>query len=236
MAKLNRILCTICMRGGSKGVPGKNLRQLHGKPLMAYTIEQAFESDLFEHVVISTDSDEIAEMAKKYGADAWFLRPTEMATDSAAKLPVIRHALVEAEKHYGKKFDVQVDLDATSPLRKVEDICGAYKQFENENADILITATPSRKNPYFNMIEKVNGRVLKVKNLDVPLVCRQDAPPVYDMNASIYIWKRDIILTSDTLFTGGTSLYVMPEERSVDIDTELDWEFVKFITGRSSLL
>tara|TARA_B100000700_G_scaffold331802_1_gene469054 strand:+ start:1366 stop:2037 length:672 start_codon:yes stop_codon:yes gene_type:complete len=223
------------MRDGSKGVSGKNLRLLRGKPLMAYTIEQALESGLFKHVVISTDSKQIAEMGKQYGAESWFLRPPEMATDSAAKLPVIRHALLESEKYYGQTFDVQIDLDVTSPLRKVEDIRRAFKQFKDENADILITASPCRKNPYFNMVEIVNGRIYKAKEFDAPLVCRQDAPPVYDMNASIYIWKREAILNSKTLFTERTSLYIMPEERSVDIDTELDWEFVEFIAEKSLL-
>ena len=220
------------MRGGSKGVPGKNLRDLHGKPLMAHTIEQALQSDLFEHVVVSTDSDEIAEMAKTYGAESWFLRPKKLATDEAPKIPVIRHAFLEAEKHYGHEFEILVDLDATSPLRSVEDINSAYDQLIAEDADMLITASPCRKNPYFNMVEKVDGRVREVKELKPPPTRRQDAPAVYDMNASIYIWQRRALLNLDTLFTDKTSLYVMPEERSVDIDTELDWEFVEFITGK----
>ena len=125
---MNKILCTICMRGGSKGVPGKNLRSLYGKPLMAYTIDQAKQSVLFDHVMVSTDSVEIAETAKRYGAEAWFLRPAELATDTASKLPVVRHALLESEKHYGHEFDILVDLDATSPLRSVQDI----KKFINQ--------------------------------------------------------------------------------------------------------
>ncbi|MBT6937930.1 MAG: acylneuraminate cytidylyltransferase family protein [Candidatus Marinimicrobia bacterium] len=230
---MKKVLCTICMRGGSKGVSGKNLRNLHGKPLMAYTIQQALQSGLFEHVVVSTDSVEVAGMAKTYGAEAWFLRPAELATDEAPKLPVIRHAFKETEKHYEQEFEILVDLDATSPLRSVDDIIGAYDQFIAENADILITACPSRKNPYFNMVEIVDGRIRKVKELKTPPIRRQDAPTVYDMNASIYIWKRQALMENDTLFTDRTSLYVMPEERSVDIDTELDWEFVEYITGRT---
>ena len=101
MAQLTRVLCTICMRDGSKGVPRKNLRELHGKPLVAYTIEHARESALFEHIVVSTDSHEIAEVAKSFGAESWFLRPAELATDEAPKLLAIRHALQESEKHYG---------------------------------------------------------------------------------------------------------------------------------------
>ena len=228
---MKKVLCTICMRGGSKGVPSKNLRKLHSKPLMAYTIEHALETGLFEHVVVSTDSNEIADKAKEYGAEAWFLRPAELATDEAPKIPVIRHAFLESEKYFKQKFDVLVDLDATSPLRNVADINGAYEQFVEEDADILITASPCRKNPYFNMVEKANGRVQKVKELKTPIIRRQDAPQVYDMNASIYIWKRQALLESDSLFTDKTSLYVMPEERSVDIDTNLDWQFVEFING-----
>lgn len=225
-------LCTIGMRGGSKGVLNKNVRELNGKPLMAYTIEQAKESGLFEHIVVSTDSEGIAETAQNLGAEAWFLRPHEMATDEAPKLPAIRHAFLESESHYGQQFDVLVDLDVTSPLRLVEDIKYAYGQFRDDDADILITVSPARKNPYFNMVEKVNGRVKIVKELDKSPVRRQDAPQVYDANASIYIWKREALLDNDTLITEKTSLYVMPEERSVDIDTELDWDFVEFILSK----
>lgn len=226
-------LCTICMRGGSRGVPNKNLRELCGKPLMAYTIEQALLSKLFEHVVVSTDSETIAEIAKSYGAETWFLRSAEFATDEVSKLPAIRHAFQEAEKHFSLQFDVLVDLDATSPLRNVEDITDAYQQFVDEDAGILITACPSRKNPYFNMVEIIKGKVRTVKQINEAVVRRQDAPVVYDMNASIYIWNRQAILENDTLFTDKTSLYVMPEERSVDIDTELDWEFVEYMIEKS---
>ena len=221
------------MRDGSKGVPRKNLRELHGKPLVAYTIEHARESALFEHIVVSTDSHEIAEVAKSFGAESWFLRPAELATDEAPKLLAIRHALQESEKHYGQIYDVIVDLDATSPLRKIEDIVGAYRQFLDEKADILISGCPSRKNPYFNMVEEVNGRIQKVKQLDSVPTRRQDAPEVYDMNASIYIWNRKALIENETLFTDKTSLFIMPEERSLDIDTDLDWSFVEFIMKKS---
>ena len=230
----SNLICTIGMRGGSKGVPDKNLRPLLGKPLMAYTIEQALQSKLFEHVVVSTDSEEIAKMARSLGAEAWFLRPPEMATDDVSKLPAIRHAFLESERHYGVEFDVLVDLDVTSPLRLIKDITGAYEQFVGEDADILITASPSRKSPYFNMVENVNGLVQLVKQPGKSIVRRQDAPQVFDMNASIYIWKREALLGYDTLFTDKTSLFVMPEERSVDIDTEMDWNIVEYIIGKST--
>jgi CMP-N,N'-diacetyllegionaminic acid synthase len=157
-----------------------------------------------------------------------------MATDSASKLPAIRHALLESEHYFGHKFDVLVDLDVTSPLRLIEDITGAYERFVREDADILITASPSRKNPYFNMVENVNGLIQIVKQFDKQIERRQDAPQVFDMNASIYIWKRKALLEYDTLFTDKTALFVMPEERSVDIDTELDWNIVEYIIGKSA--
>ena len=228
-----KILCTICMRGGSKGVPNKNLRKLDGKPLMAFTIEHALKSDLFEHIVISTDSEKVASTAKNLGAEVWFLRPAEFSTDEAPKIPAIRHAFLESEKHYGQQFDILVDLDVTSPLRKVEDINKAYQQFIDEDADILITANPARKNPYYNMIEKVNGRIQIVNHQKNVLKRRQDAPEVYEMNSSIYIWNRKALLNNDILFTDNTSLYIMPEERSVDIDTELDWNLVQYLIGKT---
>ena len=158
-----KILCTICMRGGSKGVPNKNLRLLKGKPLMAYTIEKAIKSELFEHIIVSTDSEQIAEIARSFGAESWFLRPAHLATDNSAKLPAIRHAFLESEKKFKKSYDILFDLDATSPLRRIEDIKQAYDKFIKDNASVLITGSISRKSPYFNMVEIVDNTACLVK-------------------------------------------------------------------------
>lgn len=225
-----KVLCTICARGGSKGVKNKNIKLIDGKPLIAYTIEQAKASNLFEHIVISTDSDEIAEISKEYGAEVFFRRDEKMASDTAGKLDVIKDALVRSELYYNENFDYHIDLDATAPLREVEDIVNSFNQFLNDNNDNLITAMPGRRSPYFNLVEQdKNGKVYLSKSLDSSIVRRQDAPKSYDMNASIYIWKRDVLLNEDTLFLEKTGLYVMPEERSIDIDTELDYKFVEFM-------
>ena len=225
-----KVLCTICARGGSKGVKNKNIKHIHGKPLIAYTIEQAKKSALFEHIVISTDSDAIAATAKEYGAEVFFKRSDEMASDTAGKLDVIRDAFQRSEEYYSETYDYLIDLDATAPLREVEDIVKSFEQFLNDDNDNLITAMPSRRSPYFNLVEVNNdGDVTLSKKLDDAIVRRQDAPKSYDMNASIYIWKRDVILNESTLFLEKTGLYVMPEERSIDIDTELDYKFVEFI-------
>ncbi len=123
-------LCTICARGGSKGVRNKNIREMAGKPLIAYTIEQAQTSELFDLVAVSSDSVEILQVARKYGADLLVERPPELATDAIGKLPAIRHCVDEAERMSGKRFDTLVDLDVTSPLRLPEDIQGAVDLLE----------------------------------------------------------------------------------------------------------
>jgi CMP-N,N'-diacetyllegionaminic acid synthase len=230
-----KVLCTICARGGSKGVKNKNIKLLDGKPLIAYTIEQAAQSGLFEHIVISTDSDAIAQSAQEYGAEVFFKRSAEMASDTAGKLDVIRDAFKRSEEYYGCTFDTLIDLDATAPLRSVQDIVDSYGQFLRDDNDNLITAMPSRRSPYFNLVEvDVSGKVTLSKKLSEGVVRRQDAPKSYDMNASIYIWKRDIILNENTLFLEKTGLYVMPEDRSIDIDTELDFEFVEFLMRKQN--
>jgi len=223
-------LCTICARGGSKGVKGKNTRTLLGKPLIAHSIEQAKASGLFEAIAVSSDSDFILEIAKKWGVDYLIKRPDELATDQAAKLPVIRHCVAEVERQRGCSFDVIVDLDATSPLRSVNDIHRAVALLEESSAGNVITAMPSRRSPYFNLVElNTNGAVELSKPQKTAIVRRQDAPKCYDMNASIYVWKRPVLFASDTIFNEDTRLYVMPEERSIDIDSELDFKFVEFV-------
>ena len=233
---MSNVLCTICARGGSKGVKNKNIKTINGKPLIAYTIEQAIASKLFEHVVISTDSDAIANIAKEYGAEVFFKRSEEMASDTAGKLDVIKDAFIRSEKHYKKQYDYLIDLDATAPLRNIQDIQDSFKQFLLNNNDNLITAMPGRRSPYFNLVEvNTNGKVNLSKKLDSSILRRQDAPKSYDMNASIYIWKRDVILNENSIFLENTGLYVMPEERSIDIDTELDYKFVEFLMKESDV-
>ena len=227
---MSNVLCTICARGGSKGVKNKNIKEFLGKPLIAYTIEQAKACGLFEHIVISTDSDDIAEIGKEFGAEVFFKRDAKMSSDTAGKLEVIKDAFIRSEEYYNKTFDYLIDLDATAPLRNVEDIINSFNQFLDANNDNLITAMPSRRSPYFNLVElDTDGRVDLSKKLDVTILRRQDAPRSYDMNASIYIWKRDVILNQNSIFLKNTGLYVMPEERSIDIDSELDFKFVEFL-------
>ena len=229
-----KVLCTICARKGSKGVPNKNVKEIVGKPLIAFSIQQALESNLFDKIVVSTDSDEIRKIAKQYGAESWFSRPAELSKDDSPKIPVIKHALEESEKKFNCKFDHIIDLDSTAPLRNVEDIRKAYKIFLQDSFDNLITGTRSRKNPYFNMIEIKNGEIELSKKLKNTPVGRQLAPQVFDMNASIYIWSREFLIKEDRLFSGKLGFYEMPEDRSIDIDSPLDWEIVKMLMEKKS--
>lgn len=227
---MSNILCTICARGGSKGVKNKNIRDLVGKPMIAHTILQAKKSQLFKHIVISTDSDSIADASQLYGAEVFFKRDAQLASDTAGKLDVIKDTLLRSEKHYDKKFDYIIDLDATAPLRNVDDIVSSFKQFIDHDNDNLITAMPSRRSPYFNLVEVTSdGKVVLSKKTNDAIKRRQDAPQCFDMNASIYIWKREILLSEDTIFLDKTGLYTMSEERSIDVDCELDFKIVEFL-------
>lgn len=224
------ILCTICARGGSKGVKNKNIRLLMGKPLIAYSIMQAKAAGIFDAIAVSSDSEEILAVAQKYEVDYIVKRPEHLATDISPKLPVIQHCAREIELISNKKYDIFVDLDATSPLREPEDIVNAVNLLNESNASNVITGMPARRSPYFNLVEVTEeGQVQLSKKMDYEVVRRQDAPKCYDMNASIYVWTREALFTGQSLFQPSTRLYVMPEERSIDIDSELDFEIVEYL-------
>lgn len=226
-------ICTICARAGSKGVRGKNLRLLSGLPLLAHSVRQAAASGLFDVIAVSSDSQEILRVAKEYGASLLVNRPDEMATDAAAKLPVIRHCVAEAERMLGVTFETCIDLDATSPLRDVEDIRSVVQMLEISGVSNVITAMPARRSPYFNMVElDENGVVRLAKQTSSPVVRRQDAPACFDMNASIYGWTREVLMTAPGIFNHDTRLHEMPEERSIDIDSEIDFMLVELLMSR----
>ncbi len=202
---------------------------MHGRPLLAYSVEQAIASHCFQNVVVSTDSDELAEIALRFGAQVPFRRPPELATDSAPKLPAIQHALQESERSFGVAFDTVVDLDASAPLRTAGDITGVIELLENHDAPNVITGMPSRRSPYFNLIEQIDGVWQAAKRPPATVVRRQDAPLTVDMNASIYAWKASALRHASGVLVPGTAYFAMPEERSIDIDSEFDWKVVEFL-------
>ncbi len=209
-------------------MPRKNLRLLGGKPLIVHTIDIARKCPSIDKVIVSTDDAEIAEVARASGAEVPFMRPKELASDSAAKLPVIRHAVDYLESKESYYPDIVVDLDPTSPLRTEADIEACIRMVRDEGADNVFSVTRARRNPYFNMVEIVENKVKLVKTLPRPVVRRQDAPQVYDMNASIYVWKREVLMKNDSIFLERTRIYEMPGWAR-DIDNETDFEFVEFI-------
>ncbi len=221
--------CVIGARGGSKGVAGKNIRPLLGKPLIAWSIEQALACPEIDRVVISTDSPAIAEVARACGAEAPFMRPAELASDTAGKWEVWQHALQACEAHYGEPIDLFVDLDCTSPLRDVEDISRAIAQFRSSDVDAVFSVCEARKNPYFNMLEVDDGYLRICKALPKPIVRRQDAPKVYEHVASIYVLSPDYLRRGTGLLSGRTHGYDIGTAKSPDIDSEFDFEFVEYL-------
>jgi len=228
-------IISICARKGSKGVINKNLRELLGKPLLAYSIEQALASGRFDYVAVSSDSEEILELSKKYGANVLIRRPDSLAQDTSPKLEVIKHCFLESERLLDQKFEYVVDLDATSPLRSPEDIIAVMNLIEKKDVDNVITAMPARRSPYFNMVELDMNGSARLSKGEAKYYRRQDCPRCYDMNASIYAWKRDTFLDKMALFLPNTKLYVMPEERSIDIDTPFDFKVVEFLMKERNL-
>lgn len=232
MNKNTKILCTICARGGSKGVKDKNIRLLCAKPLIAYTIEQALEWGKAEHVVVSTDSKRLAQAAAVCGAEVPFMRPARLATDTAPKLESLRHALVESEKKFGHEFDIVVDLDATSPFRKISDLDRCLEMFLKFGPRTLFSVVPARKNPYFNMVEiNKKGFAALCKKTRYSVTRRQEAPAVFEMNASIYFYSREFLLNKrhQSPISNRSMAYVMDEVSSYDIDKELDFKFAEFL-------
>ncbi len=222
------ILCTICGRKGSKGIKNKNLKLINKKPLIYYTITQAKKSKLFDQIVVSTDDKKIQNKAIEFGAKSWFIRSKKLSHSRAPKIPVIRDNLLRSEKYFSTKFDYIIDLDISSPLRSILDIKRAFKKFKKNNYDNLFSVNKSKKNPYFNMVEISQSRVYISKNKK-SFFTRQELPIVYSLNASIYIWKRNILLKSDNLIGNKTGIYEMSEQKSIDIDSKFDLKLVKFL-------
>lgn len=223
-------ICTITVRAGSKGVPGKNLRVVAGRPMFGHSVAQAAATGLFDEVIVSSDSEEILALAPEFGATGVVRRPAEMATDTAGKVPAIAHAVRTTEQRTGRSFNVCVDLDATSPLRTLDDIRTAVQMFEESDAASLITGAEARRNPYFNLVEEQpDGTVAVSKQPDDAVLRRQDAPRCFDMNGSIYVWRRESLLDDQVVFLPSTILYEMPAERSIDVDSEFDFRIVEWL-------
>lgn len=229
---MNSILVVIAARGGSKGIRWKNIKPLSGKPLIYYTIKQALKWGKGKRVIVSTDSQKIAGIATRYGAEVPFLRPKDLARDDSPKLRSIRDALIRCEQIFKERYDIIVDLDVTAPLRKVCDIDECLRIFLKKRPDSLFSVVWARKNPYFNMVEQKRDGFFKLcKRPSAIVTGRQNTPPVYHMNASIYFYTRDFLMDRRhiTPFSNRTAVYVMDGLSGYDIDSEMDFRFIDFL-------
>lgn len=216
-------------RGGSKGIPRKNLQQVGGKPLIAHAIAQGLATRSLERVCVSTDDDEIARVARQWGAEVPFQRPAELARDDAPELLSWRHA-IEAMAQMGAPLEIFVSLPATSPLRRPEDIDRCVELLESSSADLVITVRQAQRNPYFNMVQlDESGRARLVLEASGGVHRRQDAPPIYDITTVAYVARPDYVLRTDHLLAGEVRVVEIPELRSIDIDTPDDLAIARFL-------
>jgi N-acylneuraminate cytidylyltransferase len=230
-----RVVGFIFARGGSKGVPRKNIRPLADKPLIAYAIEAALASEFIDTVIVSTDDLEIASVAKKCGAEVPFMRPPELARDDSPEWLSWQHAIREVAKDgSAPAMDVFVSIPTTAPLRSVEDIDACIRKLLTTDADLVLTVRPADKSPYFNMVtlaDNADARLAIVP--EKPIYRRQDAPVVYTITTAAYAARPEFILNHSAIFQGKVKAVVVPPERAIDIDTQLDFDFAEFLLKRS---
>lgn len=223
-----KIVAFIFARGGSKGLPGKNIRPLSGKPLIAWSIEHALAVKRIDRVIVSTDSEGIAAVARKYGAEVPFIRPAELARDDSPEWLGWRHALNYLRETMGVLPEVMVSVPTTAPLRLPIDIENCLDEYKKGDADTVITVTAAHRNPYYNMVKtKSDGTVALVIPSEPAMTRRQDAPLVYDMATVCYVAKPGFVMTHNGAFEGRVRAVHVPTERAIDIDTLLDFQIAE---------
>jgi len=220
----------IFARSGSKGLPGKNIRAFCGKPLIAWSIEDALAVKRIARVIVSTDSKQIASVARKYGAETPFIRPPELARDDSPEWLAWQHALQYLLSTEGELPDAMVSVPTTAPLRSPMDIENCLDEFEKSDADIVITITDAHRSPYFNMVKtKPNGFSELVIAPQSVFTRRQDVPKVYDMTTVAYVARPQFVLTHNATFEGRVKAVHVPIERAIDIDTLMDFQMAEWL-------
>ena len=229
------ILCVIAARGGSQGVPDKNIRPLLGKPVIARAIETALNAPEIDRVIVSTDSPAIADIARAAGAAVPFMRPAELAQAASGKFQVWQHALAACEREYGSRYELFVDVDCTNPLIESSDISASISKFralrrEGVAIDAVFTVAPARHNPYFNLVEpSADGSLKMSKSSRSQVLARQNAPLVYEHVAGVYVLDPQYLRTANHLLDGHAEGYQVPPEKAVDIDTEVDFLLIELL-------
>lgn len=222
------VVALICARGGSKGVPGKNIRPLAGNPLIAWAIQHAQAVKRIRRIVVSTDSEAIAAAARAAGAEVPFLRPAELAQDNSPEWLVWRHALDYLKADKGSYPDALIVVPVTAPLRTAEDLEHCLDEYEKGGADMVITVTDAHRSPYFNMVRtQADGYTSLVIPPESAVSRRQDAPVVYDVTTVGYVARPDFVMTRNGIFEGKVRHVHIPPERALDIDTLLDFRIAE---------
>ena len=223
-----KIICFIGARGGSKGVPGKNIRTLGDKPLIAHTIEKSLDSNLFDHVIVSTEDPEIAKIAKQYGAEVPFMRPKNLAKDTTGFAEVMIHGITKLKK-LGYEFDIFVNRDCTVPFIRNSDIKKAINLFKKKNPHAVYGVYQQHFNPYFNIMEKDSSGFLKIcKKLKNRPKSRQEAPAVYQLNG-LFVFDVNIFLKYKTPILPKSLPVEIPSECGLMIDTEIEFRLAELI-------
>jgi CMP-N-acetylneuraminic acid synthetase len=225
-----RVLGLVTARGGSKGIPGKNLVLLGGRPLITYTLTAALDANCLSAVIVSTDSPEIADVARAAGARVPFLRPAALSGDAAGQIDVVLHALAELERS-GESYDAVALLQPTSPLRRAADIDAAVSLLEASGADSVISLAPAGSHHPCYGYRLEDGWAQPIFPVS-PGTRRQDLPDLYLRNGAVYVTRRNVLLENHDLYGRRTAGYVMPAERSVNIDTPHDLAFAEFLIAR----
>lgn len=228
-------IALVCARGGSKGLPGKNLRPFRGRPLAAHAVMQARAASSVSRVLVSTDDPAIAEAARAEGAEVPFLRPAELSGDRAPEWLVWRHVLAHLQHTEGALPDALVVVPPTAPLRLPADIDRAVAAFAEGDADVVVTVTAAHRNPWFNMVTlDANGHARLVNAPAGPITRRQDVPVVHDMTTVAYVARPAFVLAHDGLFAGRVRAVEVPPERAVDIDTLLDFRIAECLAAEAA--
>ncbi len=234
---MKKCLITICGRAGSKGFQNKNLKTFCGKPLVYYTLSAAelfikANPEVDVQICLNTDSQALAELvAAQYPEVVFLPRGEALGGDTVPKMDVFKDSLVRMEEKQGGKFDVVIDLDITSPLRTAQDISNSYHAYATrDDLDLIFSVTPARRNPYFNMVRAEGDHFVKVMD-NVPFTARQQAPAIYDLNASIYVLARDFLANNTTgiLWDGKIGVSTMLDTGILDIDSEEDFLMMEII-------
>ena len=221
-------IAIIPARGGSKRLPGKNTKLLGDKPLIAWTIEAAIESNVFDHVFVSTDSQEIADISKQYGAEVPFLRPEELASDTATTNDVITHLVDWFESEFNQPTSLIAVLQPTSPFRNAKHIIEAIKEMNDKSAKAIISVCQLEHPIQFCNQLGSDGSMADFINLE-NMKRTQDLKPAYRLNGALYIFDRDYVGRMQDLYSDGTYAYTMSTKLSIDIDTQEDFDLAEFI-------